>query len=61
MEERRAVRQPIVAPVIPSASCTLTTLAQHLPSKERKALLVQISPLAKDHFPEPTDLSSFWL
>lgn len=41
--------------------CDLSTLANHLPSKERKAILAQIKPLADDKFPEPSDLGAFWL
>jgi hypothetical protein len=41
--------------------CDFATLATYFPAKERKALLSQITPLAKDGFPEPADLSSFWL
>ena len=50
------------APFIPQTPvCDLTSLATYLPAKERKAILSQITPLAKERFPEPADLSSFWL
>ena len=63
-EETRRASQPQfpyapAAPPVPTFD--ISSLATHLPTKERKALLSQITPLAKDRFPEPTDLSAFWL
>ncbi len=41
--------------------CDIHSLATYLPSKERKAILAQIKPLASERFPEPPDLGAFWL
>jgi hypothetical protein len=41
---------------------SITTLATHLPARERKSLLTQLTqPLAATTLPEPDDLSGFWL
>ena len=37
------------------------TLRTHLPARERKSLLAQITPLAAEALPEPDDLGGFWL
>jgi hypothetical protein len=66
-EEARRASTAQVAPLPPppfvpqTPVCDLGSLATYLPAKERKTILSQITPLAKDRFPEPTDLSSFWL
>jgi hypothetical protein len=48
-------------PPMVSPPCDIHSLATYLPSKERKAILAQIKPLASDRFPEPSDLGAFWL
>ena len=44
----------------PTQACDINTLATYLPAKERKSILAQITPLATDKFPEPSDLGAFW-
>ena len=48
-------------PPMVSPPCDIHSLSTYLPSKERKAILVQIKPLASERFPEPSDLGAFWL
>jgi hypothetical protein len=56
----QAHHQAAAAPP-PAAACDINTLATYLPAKERKAILAQITPLAANKFPEPSDLGAFWL
>ena len=55
------VQPPQAAPQPPRDAFDLYVLERHLPAKERKSLLSQITQLAANHLPEPADLGPFWL